>query len=153
MGQWNRVFPCGMHGSICYYVSQLQGILMASYLFLFPVFCQSIPWPPQESGWLVAQEMSSIYAKGEGRFSLPTNQITHAMQVNPFIVMKWRSMMYCRCKMLKQVLAFLWGRRSHGDVENRVLERHRNYPSKHDADMAQNDNTLMGIRLCVYTLR
>lgn len=37
------------------------------------------------------------------------------------------------------MLAFLWERRRHGDTENGVHERHRDYSSKYSADMAQHD--------------
>lgn len=75
-----------------------------------------------------------IYTKGEGHQPgvvhppppPPTDHFTEPGQVNPFIVMKWRGIMYCECEMLKPVLAFLWGRSSLGDTENRALERHRN---------------------------
>ncbi len=101
-------------------------------------------WMISSTTWKSTRDV--IYAKGEGQFShmsstLPTDHFTDPRQVNPFIVMKWGVIMYCECEMLNPVLAFLWGRSSHADIENRVLERHRNYPSKHDADIAQHNNT------------
>lgn len=114
------------------------------------VLPQCVPWPSQECGWLVAWEMwATLRGKDSSASSiLPTDHFTDPRQVNPFIEMKWGGIMHCGCEMLNPVLAFLWGRSSHGDIENRVLERYRTYPSKHDADIAQCKNS--EIYMCVY---
>ena len=53
----------------------------------------------------------------------PTDHFTYQRQVNPFIVMKWGSVMYSGCERLNPALSFLWGRQIHADL--RTVQRPR----------------------------
>lgn len=79
----------------------------------------------------------------------PTDHFTYQRQVNPFIVMKWGSVMYSGCERLNPVLSFLWGRQILADI--RSVQRPpeaQNYQSNSDAEIEQ--HTLKEICVCVF---
>lgn len=75
----------------------------------------------------------------------PTDHFTYQRQVNPFIVMKWGSVMYYGCERLNPVLSFLWGRQIRAHI--RSVEKLKNYQSNSDAEIEQ--HTLKEICICV----
>lgn len=79
----------------------------------------------------------------------PTDHFTYQRQVNPFIVIKWGSVMYSGCERLNPVLSFLWGRQILADI--RSVQRPpeaQNYQSNSDAEIEQ--HTLKEICVCVF---
>lgn len=146
------------HMLLCKSTAGRPGLQICFWSLCVAIVCTVAPtgvWMISSATWRSTRDV--IYAKGEGQFNhmssppLLTDHFTYPRQVNPFIVMKWGGIMYCECEMLNPVLAFLWGRSSPADIENRDLGRRRNYQSKHDADIAQ--HTLKEICMCVCASR
>lgn len=112
----SRVFPSGARAQSS--TGHRDGFRFVSCPSVLPIVCT----PLQRS----AARLEQLYRvlseeKGEGQLNSirsPTDHFTYQRQVNPFIVMKWGSVMYYGCERLNPVLSFLWGRQIRAHIRS-----------------------------------